>query len=156
MNRKNIILQWFQVEAGLFVFDFGIHLTICANIGLAPWDCMSMGLSKRASMNFGTAVTIISLAVLAVDLLLKERIGFGTVLRSEGRAAGRTGKAPALHPHRLCGDPPVVNSAAGGMADGRTGGDRHRDQHFWCRRHHAGGVFPHKVRTERSETQGYP
>ena len=80
MNRKNIILQWFQVAAGLFVFAFGIHLTIYANIGLSPWDCMSMGLSKRASMNFGTAVTIISLAVLAVDLLLKERIGFGTVL----------------------------------------------------------------------------
>ncbi len=80
MSRKKIFFQWFQVAAGLFVFAFGIHLTIYANIGLAPWDCMSMGLSKRTALNFGTAVTIISLAVLAVDLLLKERIGFGTVM----------------------------------------------------------------------------
>ena len=80
MSRKKILLGWVRIILGLAVFSFGVHLTIYANIGLAPWDCMSMGLSKRASMNFGTAVTIISLAVLAVDLLLKERIGFGTVL----------------------------------------------------------------------------
>ena len=80
MSREKIFFQWFQVAAGLFVFAFGIHLTIYANIGLAPWDCMSMGLSKRTSLNFGTAVTIISLLVLAIDLLLKERIGFGTVM----------------------------------------------------------------------------
>ena len=77
---KQLLIQWLQVAAGLLVFALGIYMTIYANIGLAPWDCMSMGLSKRTALNFGTAVTIISLAVLAVDLLLKERIGFGTVM----------------------------------------------------------------------------
>ena len=75
MSRKKIFIQWFQVAAGLFVFAFGIHL-----IGLAPWDCLSMGFSRRMSMDFGLAVTVISLSILGIDLLLKERIGFGTVL----------------------------------------------------------------------------
>ena len=80
MSRKKICIQWFQVAAGLFVFAFGIHLAIYANIGLTPWDCLSMGFSRRMSMDFGLAVTVISLSILGIDLLLKERIGFGTVL----------------------------------------------------------------------------
>ena len=36
--RKHIFLQWLQIVLGLLVFSFGVHLTIYANIGLAPWD----------------------------------------------------------------------------------------------------------------------
>ena len=34
--RKKIIGQWLQIVAGLIVFSFGVHMTIYANIGLAP------------------------------------------------------------------------------------------------------------------------
>ena len=40
MNRKRIVLQWAQIVSGLLVFSLGVHLTIFANIGLAPWDCL--------------------------------------------------------------------------------------------------------------------
>ncbi len=80
MSRKKILIQWIQIAAGLLVFAFGIHLTIYANIGLAPWDCLSMGVARRTPMNFGTAVTVISVMIVGIDLLLKERIGFGTVI----------------------------------------------------------------------------
>ena len=43
--KTKIILQWLQIAAGLFVFSFGEHLTIFANIGLAPWDCLGMGIA---------------------------------------------------------------------------------------------------------------
>ena len=43
--RKTIFLKWLQIAAGLLVFAFGVHLTIFANIGLAPWDCLGMGIS---------------------------------------------------------------------------------------------------------------
>lgn len=32
---------------GLLVFSFGVHLTIFANIGLAPWDCLGMGIANN-------------------------------------------------------------------------------------------------------------
>ncbi|MBR3538962.1 MAG: hypothetical protein IKN79_07810 [Eubacterium sp.] len=78
MNK--IIREWLKIVAGLFVFSFGVHLTIFANIGLAPWDCLGMGISYHTPFNYGISMTFIALIVLGIDLLLKERIGFGTVI----------------------------------------------------------------------------
>ena len=79
MKRK-IVLEWLRIAAGLFVFAFGVHLTIFANIGLAPWDCLGMGIANRTPLNYGLSMTLMAVAILGVDLLLKERIGCGTVI----------------------------------------------------------------------------
>ena len=80
MTRKTIVKQWIQIAFGLFVFSFGIHLEIFADIGLAPWDCFAMGMSYHTPFNYGTCVTIIAVIILIIDLLMKENIGFGTIL----------------------------------------------------------------------------
>ena len=80
MSRKLIFIQWVQICAGLLVFALGVHLTIYANLGLAPWDCLGMGISYHTPLNYGLAMTGISLLVLLIDLLLGEKIGFGTVI----------------------------------------------------------------------------
>lgn len=77
---KRTLLQWLRIAAGLLVFAFGVHLTIFANIGLAPWDCLGMGVARHTPLNYGLSMTLIALTVLGVDLLLKERIGFGTII----------------------------------------------------------------------------
>ena len=77
---KRILLQWLQIAAGLLVFAFGVHLTIFSNIGLAPWDCLGMGVARHTPLNYGLSMTAIALAVLGIDLLLRERIGFGTII----------------------------------------------------------------------------
>ena len=78
--RKKTCLEWARIVAGLFVFSFGVHLTIFANIGLAPWDCLGMGISYHTPLNYGLAMTCMALAILGVDLLMGEKIGFGTVI----------------------------------------------------------------------------
>ncbi len=80
MDRKRILLQWLQIVAGLLVFAFGVHLTIFANIGLAPWDCLGMGLARHTPLNYGLSMTVMAVVILCIDLLLKERIGFGTII----------------------------------------------------------------------------
>ena len=80
MNRKTILLQWLRIAAGLLVFSFGVHLTIFANIGLAPWDCLGMGIAAHTPLNYGLSMTCMAVIILGIDLLLKERIGFGTVI----------------------------------------------------------------------------
>ena len=50
-SRKKIIRQWLQIVFGLLIFSFGVHLTIYANLGLAPWDCLGMGLSYNTPLN---------------------------------------------------------------------------------------------------------
>ena len=80
MAKKKVFLEWLQIVGGLAVFAFGTHLTIRANIGLAPWDCLGMGIAKHTPLNYGLAMTLMSLIILGIDLLLRERIGFGTVI----------------------------------------------------------------------------
>jgi len=77
---KRVLLQWLQIVAGLLVFAFGVHLTIFANIGLAPWDCLGMGIAKHTPLNYGLSMTLLAIAILGIDLLLRERIGFGTII----------------------------------------------------------------------------
>lgn len=80
MSRKRIILEWIRIVLGLLVFSLGVHMTIYANIGLAPWDCLGMGIAKHTPLNYGIAMTAIAVTVLLIDLLLKEKIGYGTVI----------------------------------------------------------------------------
>ena len=78
--KTAILLEWLRIALGLLVFAFGVHLTIFANIGLAPWDCLGMGIAAHTPLNYGLSMTLIALAVLGIDLLLREKIGCGTVI----------------------------------------------------------------------------
>lgn len=78
--KKKIVEQWLQIVFGLFIFSFGVHLTIYANIGLAPWDCLGMGLSLHTPLNYGLAMTVMAVLILLIDILMGEQIGFGTVI----------------------------------------------------------------------------
>ena len=80
MKRNEVIRQWCRIVWGLAVFAFGVHLTIYANIGLAPWDCLGMGISYHTVLNYGLAMTVMSFMILVIDLLLRERIGYGTII----------------------------------------------------------------------------
>ena len=79
-GRSGIILGWLKITAGLLVFALGVHLTIYANIGLAPWDCLGMGIANHTPFNYGISMTVIAVVILITDVLLKERIGFGTII----------------------------------------------------------------------------
>lgn len=80
MKSGKIFLQWVRIVFGLLVFAFGVHLTIYANIGLAPWDCLGMGISYHTPLNYGLSMTVIAVLILIIDLLLGERIGYGTII----------------------------------------------------------------------------
>ena len=78
--RRKVIYQWLQIAFGLAVFAFGVHLTIFANIGLAPWDCLGMGIALHTPLNYGLSMTALAIIILLIDLGLKERIGYGTII----------------------------------------------------------------------------
>ena len=80
MSKSRIVTQWIQIALGLLVFSFGVHLTIFANIGLAPWDCLGMGIAAHTPFNYGVVMTCTSVVILLIDLALKERIGYGTII----------------------------------------------------------------------------
>ena len=80
MNRKSILLGWLKIVFGLLVFSLGVHLTIRADLGLAPWDCLGMGISFHTPLNYGLSMTAMSVIILLIDILMKEKIGFGTII----------------------------------------------------------------------------
>ena len=75
-----MIKEILKSALGLFIFAIGVYLTIQANIGLAPWDCLSMGISGHVGFSYGIVHTAISIGILVIDILLKEKIGYGTIL----------------------------------------------------------------------------
>ena len=71
MNRKNILSGWLKIIFGLMVFSLGVHLTIRAGLGVAPWDCLGLGISYHSPLNYGLAMTSISVIILLIiDALL--------------------------------------------------------------------------------------
>ena len=69
-----------KASLGLFLYSFGVHLTVQADIGLAPWNVFAMGLSNHLPLTFGQATILISIIIVIIDILMKEQIGLGTIL----------------------------------------------------------------------------
>ena len=73
------ICSLFRVLFGLVIYSFGVYLTIYANIGLAPWDCLGMGIAKHTPLNYGSSMVLIGVCAIVIQIILRERIGFATL-----------------------------------------------------------------------------
>lgn len=78
-KRSRIALQMLKTIFGLFLFSFGTYMIIQANIGLDPWDALSMGISYHTPLSYGIAHTGVSIIILLLDVMMKEKIGYGTL-----------------------------------------------------------------------------
>ena len=78
-QKKYASDKFLRIIFGLILYAFGVHLTIYANIGLAPWDCLAVGISHHIPLNYGGAVVLIGITAIILQLLMKERIGFATL-----------------------------------------------------------------------------
>lgn len=80
-NRSiQVIKQILKSALGLFFYSCGVYLTVQASIGIAPWECLSMGIAPKVGLSFGTVHTISGIIILLIDLAMKEKIGYGTIL----------------------------------------------------------------------------
>lgn len=80
MSVGEILVKSLKAAFGLVLFAFGTYLTVQADIGIAPWDVFSKGISYHTSLTYGQAAIVISVIIILFDLLLKEKIGIGTIL----------------------------------------------------------------------------
>ena len=77
-----ILLHMLFAAVSLVGNGFGIYLTIRANIGVGPWDVFNLGIAHTFGILYGTASIVVSVLVLAVDMLLKEKIGIAMVINA--------------------------------------------------------------------------
>ena len=55
-------------------------MTIKANIGYGPWEVFHVGLGKALRISIGNASIIVGFVIVLITLLMKEKLGFGTIL----------------------------------------------------------------------------
>jgi uncharacterized membrane protein YczE len=82
---KNALLAAF----GLFSFGFGLYLTIQANVGVAPWDTLTLGIADTLGVLYGNVSVVMGFVILGIDLLMGEKIGIGSLL--DAVIVGKTG-----------------------------------------------------------------
>ena len=80
--KKTLAGRVLQAVIGLFTYAMGVYLTLQANIGLGPWEVLAMGIAGKLGLIFGNATLMVSAVILTMDVLMKERIGIGTVLNT--------------------------------------------------------------------------
>ncbi|MCL2479240.1 MAG: hypothetical protein FWF22_07045, partial [Treponema sp.] len=76
---RHFLLRFFILITGLFFYALGIVITIKANIGYAPWDVFHIGLVKRTGLSLGHISMLIGLLIIILIVILKEKIGIGTI-----------------------------------------------------------------------------
>ncbi|MEL7658089.1 MAG: hypothetical protein AAGU75_19520 [Bacillota bacterium] len=79
---NNYVKRTIRLIFGLFLYALGIFLSIQANIGLAPWEAFSIGVSYLTHLSYGNIIVISGFIIIAIDYALKEKIGFGTILNA--------------------------------------------------------------------------
>ncbi|PRY43343.1 YczE/YyaS/YitT family protein [Umezawaea tangerina] len=68
-----------QLAIGLWLYGASMALQIRGTLGLAPWDVLHEGLTKRTGLSFGTITVIVGALVLLCWIPLRQRPGVGTV-----------------------------------------------------------------------------
>jgi len=76
---QSAIWKVVRLMAGFFVYSLGIAFSVNAQLGLAPWEVFHQGMSNQLGISMGVAIQIAGAAILILDMLLHERIGWGTI-----------------------------------------------------------------------------
>ena len=79
MQKNSYIFRLVQVILGLALAGIAFYMIVKADIGLSPWDAFAMAISYYIPITYGQAVQLVGVVVLAADLLLREKIGLGTI-----------------------------------------------------------------------------
>ena len=88
-----IVKRFIRLLIGLTVMSFGSAMALVADLGLGPWDVLNDGAAKFFQglfniqmangadlITFGRANIVIGMTILLVDILYKEKVGFGTFI----------------------------------------------------------------------------
>ena len=74
------ILQCLRYVVALMIYAVAINAATNTNLGLGPWEVFSMGLSKHLPLTFGQCVITVSVIIVIIDIVMKEKIGIGMIL----------------------------------------------------------------------------
>ena len=78
-SGKHHFQRLFILIFGLTIFGIGEAFLVVTGLGNSPWVVLSEGISLNSDFNIGESTFLVSVAVLAFWIPLKQKPGFGTV-----------------------------------------------------------------------------
>ncbi|MCB9431179.1 MAG: YitT family protein [Ardenticatenaceae bacterium] len=76
---KTLPRDFAVIQIGFALFGLAIAMLIHANLGTNPWVMLSVALSDILGLSVGTITVLVGFSVLAVALIMRERVGWGTL-----------------------------------------------------------------------------
>ncbi len=76
---KSSLSKLARLMFGYFFYGLGVVLTVNANQGLGPWNVFHQGLANQLHVSLGVATQIVGLAIVVLDFIFGERVGWGTI-----------------------------------------------------------------------------
>ena len=61
------------------VVTFGLVLVYFANLGVAPWDMLAIGIANHTPLQYGLALNVVGICVILTDVFMREKIGLSTI-----------------------------------------------------------------------------
>ena len=75
---KGYIRRTLVCVAGLAAIGFGnLFGVLAGSAGTNAWNTLSLGISGRTGISFGTATFAVSVLIIVIDLIGRGRLGFG-------------------------------------------------------------------------------
>ena len=82
LQGRRLLRRWMQLLIGLFLYGIGIAFMVRGQIGAAPWDVLSQGITRHVPLTFGVVTILVSIVVLLLWIPLRQKLGIGTVLNA--------------------------------------------------------------------------
>ncbi len=81
-NLRPKLLTFFYLNFGLVLFGLGEAILIASSAGVSPWTVLAQGIAGKTGWSIGFVTMIVSFAVLALWIPLKQKPGMGTILNA--------------------------------------------------------------------------
>ena len=78
VSGHEYVTKFIELNIGLFICAIGMYMTVQANVGLAPWMALNVGLENLTGIGYGLWNDIIGIVLIFADFALGEKSGFGT------------------------------------------------------------------------------
>src|SRR5574342_366670 len=79
IHWNTFIRDFFVIQIGFLLYGFAIALIVRANLGTGTWLVLEVALANILGIKIGTMTVYMGFIVLAFALVLRERIGWGTL-----------------------------------------------------------------------------
>lgn len=80
--RTRLVRRWSQLLCGVVLYGVTAGMLVLAGLGLDPWDVLHQGLSRTFGLGIGTWAIIVSFIVLLGWVVLRQRLGVGTLVNA--------------------------------------------------------------------------